>query len=190
LTYRPHRDLNQVVPRGSPLHGHRTTRTRRSRVRKTQTLSSCLVLTRTTTPLVEAGGLSAATSGASSGVAQRWNILVGHSWAPRIKWAIAEVRDPPLSLFHPILSFVDSLDMAENLDDGQLSPVVETPRSRPVSQVSGPGSVGVSRSRTLPSNRGPSTDEERHRARVLRKQKRSSVQPRNLNVHTPIGGHA
>ncbi|OAX42698.1 Rho GTPase activation protein [Rhizopogon vinicolor AM-OR11-026] len=86
------------------------------------------------------------------------------------------------------LEHTDSVDLVENLDDGQLSPVVETPRSRPVSQVSGPGAVGVSRSRTLPSSRGK--DDERHRARVLRKQKRSSIQPQNLNTPTPTGGHA
>lgn len=164
-------------------------RTHRTRVRKIRILSSCLVQMMSPTLLVVAGSSLAANNGAFNGVAQRWNILVGHSWAPRIKWAVAEVRDQPLSLFHIIFSFIDSLDRAENLDDGQLSPVVETPRSRPVSQVSGPGAVGVNRSRTLPSSRGTSTDDEKRRAKVLRKQKRTSVQPRNLNVPTPTGGY-
>jgi len=77
------------------------------------------------------------------------------------------------------LEHTGSLDRTEDVDDGQLSPVLETPTPRPVSQASGPA---VSRSRTLPSNRG-STDDEKHRARVLRKQKRASAQPRP-------GGHA
>jgi hypothetical protein len=82
------------------------------------------------------------------------------------------------------LEHTDSLDRTEDVDSGQLSPVLETPTSRPVSQGSGP--AGVSRSRTLPSNRG-STDDEKHRARVLRKQKRASAQPRHP---TTSGGHA
>ncbi|KAG1750885.1 Rho GTPase activation protein [Suillus lakei] len=83
------------------------------------------------------------------------------------------------------LEHTESLGRTEDVDSGQLSPVLETPTSRPVSQGSGP--TGVSRSRTLPSSRGGSTDDERHRARVLRKQKRTSAQPRHS---TAPGGHA
>ncbi|KAG1870768.1 Rho GTPase activation protein [Suillus subalutaceus] len=84
------------------------------------------------------------------------------------------------------LEYTDSLDRTKDVDSGQLSPVLETPTSRPVSQASSPAAVGVSRSRTLPSNRA-STDDEKHRARVLRKQKRTSAQPRHP---TAPGGHA
>jgi hypothetical protein len=104
LTYRHRRDQTRV-PRGSPLHDRPTTRTPRSRVRKTQILSSFLVQMMSTTLLVGVGGSSAATTSAFSGAAQHWNILVGHSWAPRIKWAIAEVRDQPISLVHVIFLF-------------------------------------------------------------------------------------
>ncbi|KAG2076497.1 Rho GTPase activation protein [Suillus decipiens] len=83
------------------------------------------------------------------------------------------------------LEHTDSLNRTEDVDSGQLSPVIETPRSRAVSQTAGPVAVGVSRSRTLPTNRG-GTDEEKHRARVLRKQKRTSAQPRHPAAP---GGH-
>ncbi|KAG2364600.1 Rho GTPase activation protein [Suillus spraguei] len=84
------------------------------------------------------------------------------------------------------LEHTDSPNRTEDVDSGQLSPVIETPRSRAVSQTAGPAAVGVSRSRTLPTNRG-GTDEEKHRARVLRKQKRTSAQPRHPAAP---GGHA
>ncbi|KIJ66940.1 hypothetical protein HYDPIDRAFT_38386 [Hydnomerulius pinastri MD-312] len=78
---------------------------------------------------------------------------------------------------------VDSQDRSEpSLDEGQLSPVAERPASRSESRSSSAGAVGVSRSRTLPSHRGlgsgGGTEDEKHRARVLRKQKRVSAQVR------------
>ncbi|KAG1739174.1 Rho GTPase activation protein [Suillus paluster] len=89
-----------------------------------------------------------------------------------------------------MLEHTDPPDRTENVDAGQLSPVIESPISRPISQASGPGAVAISRSRTLPSNRESSTDDDRRRARVLRKQKRTSTQPRHVNSPTPIGGRA
>ena len=57
------------------------------------------------------------------------------------------------------------------VETGQLSPVVETPPSRSNSVVT------VTRSRTLPSSKtGRLPEEERH-AKLVKKQKRASVQP-------------
>ncbi|KIJ13401.1 hypothetical protein PAXINDRAFT_170478 [Paxillus involutus ATCC 200175] len=82
---------------------------------------------------------------------------------------------------------VDSQDRSEpSQEGGQLSPVAERPASSAGSQGSGAGAIGMSRSRTLPSHRGIAsgggTDDERQRARVLRKQKRVSAQ-----VLPPVG---
>ncbi|KAH9945048.1 Rho GTPase activation protein [Epithele typhae] len=59
-------------------------------------------------------------------------------------------------------------------DDGNLSPVVESPPSRSNSVVT------VTRSRTLPSSKSRIGDEERH-AKLVKKQKRASVQPGRTN---------
>ncbi|KAG2756784.1 Rho GTPase activation protein [Suillus brevipes Sb2] len=101
-------------------------------------------------------------------------------------WKLVGRERRRISRRRTTLEHTDSLDRSEDVDSGQLSPVLETPTSRPVSQGSGPAAVGVSRSRTLPSNRS-STEDEKHRARVLRKQKRASAQPRHP---TASGGHA
>ena len=56
-------------------------------------------------------------------------------------------------------------------EPGSLSPVIESPPSRSNSVVT------VTRSRTLPSSKsGRHADEERH-AKLVKKQKRASVQP-------------
>jgi hypothetical protein len=86
-----------------------------------------------------------------------------------------------------LADFADSQDRSEpSQEGGQLSPVAERPASSAGSQGSGAGAIGMSRSRTLPSHRGIAsgggTDDERQRARVLRKQKRVSAQ-----VLPPVG---
>ncbi|KAH7926374.1 RhoGAP-domain-containing protein [Leucogyrophana mollusca] len=89
------------------------------------------------------------------------------------------------------LERADSADkIAKAPEVKQLSPVAEAPIPRREAQAS--NVPGVSRSRTMPSRRdvsgGSVTDDEKHRARVLRKQKRVSAQPKQADAPTPTGG--
>lgn len=88
-----------------------------------------------------------------------------------------------------ICRFVDDVNTpAGTEEDGELSPVPESPQAGAQAQTE--GAVGVARRRTLPSGKtssnGNISADEKQRARVLRKAKRtSSHQPKKAEPVTP-----
>ncbi|EGN98845.1 hypothetical protein SERLA73DRAFT_107999 [Serpula lacrymans var. lacrymans S7.3] len=113
------------------------------------------------------------------------------------EWKLVGREKKRITRRRTTLEHHDSTDRVEPPPDApDLSPVAEAP-SRPES-LSFSGAVSVTRSRTMPSNRvsrehsGTNTDEERRRARVLRKQKRTSAQGKRggAETPTPVGSHA
>lgn len=87
------------------------------------------------------------------------------------------------------LERAESADKITRIPEVKLSPVVEAPVP---SRRDSAGGASVSRSRTLPSRRdvagGSVTDDEKHRARVLRKQKRVSAHPKHADAPTSMAG--
>lgn len=73
----------------------------------------------------------------------------------------------PTALLTPACEYTEKSPM----EGGNLSPVVETPPSRSNSIVT------VTRSRTLPSSKTSRLPEEERHAKLVKKQKRASVQP-------------
>ncbi|KAH9856669.1 Rho GTPase activation protein [Lenzites betulinus] len=93
-------------------------------------------------------------------------------------WKLISRVDVPQKIGRRRTTTERSGEKSPQLEGERLSPVVETPPSRSGSIVT------VTRSRTLPSSKtGRLPDEERH-AKLVKKQKRASAQPRR----TPSGG--
>ncbi|KAI0760939.1 Rho GTPase activation protein [Trametes elegans] len=93
-------------------------------------------------------------------------------------WKLISRVDVPKKIGRRRTTTERSGEKSPTLEGDRLSPVVESPPSRS-------GSIAtVTRSRTLPSSKAGRLPEEERHAKLVKKQKRASVQPRR----TPSGG--
>ena len=159
---------------------------------QTSPILSYSALTTIAHPLV-GGSSSERTRNASCAAARRTNRSVGYPPLRQraIPFHVAKHRLIPLystetlsffalhRLLLPFLMGSDSFNCSESETTPQssapLSPVAEWPASNP----SSPTSSSLNRSRTLPSQRS-GADDDRHRSRLLRKQRPQTHRPEGL----------